>query len=89
MSENKPKYRQIGKVLLNKEGGKFLALGVNQEKNQQYNCTVDIRVKDENGKVIYTGSNPILNVLEPSDDVKSKFPSLVMNLSVKLNNEQQ
>ena len=85
MSENKPKYMNIGKILLrNDKSGQFAPLGDNNEKKPQYNCTVEVRVKNAEGKVVFQQVNPILSVQEANEEVKGKFPNLVANLSVRI-----
>lgn len=81
----KAKYMNIGKILLRKDGsGQFLPLGENNEKRPEYNCTVELRVKDASGKVVFQQVNPIISVREASEEIQAKFPSLVASLSVKL-----
>ena len=90
------KYRKIGSVFKGKTGP-FIALGDSKSKNEKYNFTVEIVVKDNQGKVIAEQKNGFINLNDPrkeptrlleanliSEDTAAEMEEKVKNLSEKL-----
>lgn len=80
------KFFEIGSLNLKKDKkGKSIQLGVNS-KNAKYNYTVDVRVRDSEGNVVATVTNPFLALKDPrigNDGQPSKFadqiPDFILN----------
>lgn len=65
MKQKQSKYVKIGNVIKTKKGGFALALGNDRAKDDKWNFSVDISVKDAKGNVVYTQSNGFLNLFDP------------------------
>lgn len=70
MSQKKEKKTvKVGQLTTgkDKEGNEFetVKLGNDKNKDPRYNYTVQIRVIDADGEIIYEGKNPYLNLYKP------------------------
>lgn len=92
----KGKFTKVG-AILSKQGGKsgsFVVLGDENNKNEQYRTTVEIRVKDASGKVVAQTKNGFLTILNPrnrpgiSEEQAEKIPArLEAELFIVENND--
>lgn len=76
------KMSQIGSVWTKKDGtGHFIKLG-NQNKNEKYNLTVELTVRDSSGKVVSQITDGFLTLIDPREkqganlDALAKVPNL-------------
>lgn len=61
------KYVKLGVVLQN-DKGPFIILGSKNNNNAHYNYTVQLRVKDADGKVVATVENPLVSMFKPKKE---------------------
>jgi hypothetical protein len=91
------KNKKIGVVLRGKDGRPFIKLGSTNNRNEKYNYSVEITVKDNNGQVISKQSDGFLNLIDPrkeparlleanviTEDRAAEMEERVANLSDKL-----
>lgn len=78
------KWTKIGTVMTKKgKSGKYVVLGDENNKNEQYRTTVEIRVKDASGKVVAQTKNGYLQITDPrnrkgiTEEQAEKIPSFV------------
>lgn len=66
---------KLGVLFTNKKGNKTIKLGSEQEgEYAKYNQTVEIRVKDAQGNVIFQTKNPWVNLMKPRAKDKEGNP---------------
>lgn len=70
MSEQKKKTVRVG-TILNGKYGPFMVLGSGKNSKPQYTYTVEIRVKDSAGNVVYQGKNPLVKMFKPKSETKA------------------
>lgn len=82
MAKGKGKFTKVGSILSkNGKPGSFVVLGDENNKNEQYRTTVEIRVKDSSGKVLAQTKNGFLTLLDPrnrpgiSEEQSEKIPA--------------
>jgi hypothetical protein len=80
MSDVKYKNTRVGTVLRSKknEGSSYIALGSKHNKDPKYDTTVEIIVRDSEGKVIAKQVDGFLNVADPREFSKGKIPDAVL-----------
>ena len=95
MSEQKAKWHKVGAVVKKSNGkGVCILTGNSKAKDAKYQFTVELTVKDGNGKKLFSTTNPLLNVSDPrkrpgiTEEDAAKIPaSLVSELFFVENND--
>jgi len=73
--ETKSKSVKIGKVLKTKKDSTVISLGQSGSKDPKYNYTVQLRVLNNEGKVVTTVTNPWVNIVKPHENA----PKSILN----------
>ena len=79
MSEVTRKTVRLG-TILNGQYGPFMVLGSGKNSKPEYAFTVELRIKDKDGNVVYQGKNPLVNMYKP----ERENPKVAHELVVKL-----
>lgn len=81
----KNKYTRVGQVLKGKDGGSYITLGNDRNKDPQYNFSVEVTVRDSSGEVVAKQTDGYLNVFDPrSRDNAGNVPDFVLfDISMK------
>lgn len=79
----KKKSVKLGQVLKGKHG-EYIKLGNVKNKDPKYNYTVQVRVLDSDGQIVYKCENPNVGMYKPNDGA----PDFILNdLAISLKTE--
>lgn len=66
-SIKKNKYTRVGQVLKGKDGGSYITLGNDRNKDPKYNYSVELTVRNSAGEVVAKQTDGYLSVFDPRD----------------------
>lgn len=67
-SNKKNKYTRLGQVLKGKDGGSYITLGNDRNKDPKYNYSVEVTVRNSSGEVVAKQTDGYLSVFDPRTD---------------------
>ncbi len=83
--ESKFRYVRLGSVLKNKDGeGSYIALGNTKAKEDKYNFSVELTVKDAAGNVVATQKNGYVSVFDPRTSRENVPEHVLFELSLRM-----